>query len=147
MVRKIHSLLVANRGEIALRIIKTCHEAGIRAVGIYSDVDAELPYVRHADESYCIGPAPARESYLNGAGIIKVAKSAKVDAIHPGYGFLSENADFVELVQNEGFVFVGPDPSAIRLMGDKMAARRLADSLGTVEPNSDDYRTYRRFKR
>jgi len=107
-------LLVANRGEIALRIVRACRELGIAAVAVYSEADRNSLHVRHADEAYLIGPAPARESYLNAARILKVAHKARVEAIHPGYGFLAENADFAEACLDAGIAFVGPSPRSIR---------------------------------
>ena len=103
-------ILIANRGEIALRIQRACRELGIRTVVVHSTVDAEAKYVKLADESVCIGPAPARDSYLNMAAIISAAEVTDAEAIHPGYGFLSENADFAERVERSGFVFIGPRP-------------------------------------
>jgi len=137
---KIKRILIANRGEIAIRVIKTCKEMGIQTVAVYSEVDHNALHVRMADEAYLLGPAPARESYLNQEKIIKIAKYTKSDAIHPGYGFLSENPIFVELVEKSGLIFIGPSAKSIRLMGDKTAARKLASSIsvpivpGTTEP-------------
>ncbi len=133
-------VLIANRGEIAVRIMKTCREMNISTVAIYSEIDISMPFVRMADESYCLGPAPAKESYLNQEKILHIAKTANVDAIHPGYGFLSENAEFASKVEKMGVKFIGPSSDAIRLMGDKTSARRLAQSVGvpmvpgTIEP-------------
>lgn len=121
MLKKI---LVANRGEIAVRIIRACQELGYEAVAIYSDADRMAPHVRMAQEAYRLGPAQATESYLRGDKIIEIAKNAKVDGIHPGYGFLAENAEFAEAVVNAGLTWIGPPPSAIRMMGDKVAARQ-----------------------
>ncbi len=121
MLKKI---LVANRGEIAVRIIRACQELGYEAVAIYSDADRMAPHVRMAQEAYRLGPAQATESYLRGDKIIEIAKNAKVDGIHPGYGFLAENADFAEAVVNAGLTWIGPPPSAIRMMGDKVTARQ-----------------------
>jgi len=117
-------ILIANRGEIALRIQRACRELGIRTVVVHSTVDAEAKYVKLADESVCIGPAPARDSYLNMAAIISAAEVTDAEAIHPGYGFLSENADFAERVERSGFVFIGPRPENIRVMGDKVSAKQ-----------------------
>ena len=117
-------ILIANRGEIALRIQRACRELGIRTVVVHSTVDAEAKYVKLADESVCIGPAPARDSYLNMAAIISAAEVTDAEAIHPGYGFLSENADFAERVERSGFVFIGPRPENIRTMGDKVSAKQ-----------------------
>ena len=123
-------ILIANRGEIALRIQRACRELGIRTVVVHSTVDAEAKYVKLADESVCIGPAPARDSYLNMAAIISAAEVTDAEAIHPGYGFLSENADFAERVERSGFVFIGPRPENIRLMGDKVSAKQAMEKAG-----------------
>lgn len=120
MIKKI---LVANRGEIALRIMKTARNMGIKTVAVYSEADRNAPHVKFADEAVCIGPPPSNESYLLGDKIIKVAKKLNVDAIHPGYGFLSENADFGESVEKSGMIFIGPKSHAIRIMGSKLAAK------------------------
>ena len=127
---KIQKLLVANRGEIACRIFETCRELGIATVAVYSDADARAKHVREADEAVHIGPAPAPESYLKGEAIIAAAKAVGADAIHPGYGFLSENADFAEDVRNAGLIWVGPSPKAIRSMGPKDEAKRIAEEAG-----------------
>jgi len=111
-------ILIANRGEIALRVQRACRELGIKTVAVHSVADAEAKYVRLADESVCIGPAPSADSYLNIPAIISAAEVTDAEAIHPGYGFLSENADFAERVEKSGFVFIGPRPDTIRLMGD-----------------------------
>jgi len=123
-------ILIANRGEIALRIQRACREMGIRTVVVHSTADTEAKYVKLADESVCIGPAPARESYLNMAAIISAAEVTDAEAIHPGYGFLSENADFAERVERSGFVFIGPHPENIRLMGDKVSAKQSMEKAG-----------------
>jgi len=123
-------ILIANRGEIALRIQRACRELGIRTVVVHSTVDAEAKYVKLADESVCIGPAPARDSYLNMAAIISAAEVTDAEAIHPGYGFLSENADFAERVERSGFVFIGPRPENIRMMGDKVSAKHAMLKAG-----------------
>ncbi|MCY4156352.1 MAG: acetyl-CoA carboxylase biotin carboxylase subunit [Gammaproteobacteria bacterium] len=115
-------VLIANRGEIALRILRACHELGIPVVAVHSSADTRLKHVRLADESVCIGPAPAAQSYLNIPAIIAAAEVTGADAIHPGYGFLSENADFAERVEHSGFTFIGPPASAIQTMGDKVRA-------------------------
>ena len=115
-------ILIANRGEIALRILRACRELGIKAVAVHSEADRDLKHVRLADESVCIGPAPSKESYLNVPAIISAAEVTDSVAIHPGYGFLSENADFAEKVIQSGFIFIGPRPETIRIMGDKVAA-------------------------
>ena len=123
-------VLIANRGEIALRIHRACREMGIQTVAVHSTADSDAMHVRLADESVCIGPPPARESYLNIPAILSAATIAGVDAIHPGYGFLSENARFAEAVEAHGFTFIGPTPEHIRLMGDKIAAKQTAKELG-----------------
>jgi acetyl-CoA carboxylase biotin carboxylase subunit len=116
-------ILIANRGEIALRIQRACREMGIKTVAVHSEADADAKYVMLADESVCIGPAPSRDSYLNIPAIISAAEVTDAQAIHPGYGFLSENADFAERVENSGFVFIGPRAESIRTMGDKISAK------------------------
>jgi len=126
----IDSLLIANRGEIARRIIRTAKRLGVRTIAVHSDVDGDMPFVREADEAVCIGPAAARESYLDQAKILAAAKASGAAAIHPGYGFLSENAEFAEAVQAAGLVWVGAPPSAIRAMGLKDAAKRLMIEAG-----------------
>ncbi len=123
-------ILVANRGEIAVRIIRACRELGIESVAVHSDVDADALHVRLADESVCIGPAPARDSYLSIPALLSAAKITGADAIHPGYGFLAENDRFAELVEQSGFVFIGPSPASIRAMGNKVQARRLMQEAG-----------------
>ena len=117
-------ILIANRGEIALRIQRACREMGIKTVVVHSEADREAKYVKLADESVCIGPAPSALSYLNMPAIISAAEVTDAEAIHPGYGFLSENADFAERVEKSGFVFIGPRPDSIRLMGDKVSAKQ-----------------------
>jgi acetyl-CoA carboxylase biotin carboxylase subunit len=123
-------VVIANRGEIALRILRACRELGIRTVAVYSVADRDLKHVKLADESVCIGPAPSSESYLNMPAIISAAEVTDAVAIHPGYGFLSENADFAERVEKSGFVFIGPPPAAIRLMGDKVSAKNAMKKAG-----------------
>ncbi len=123
-------VLIANRGEIALRIQRACREMGIKTVAVHSEADAEAKYVRLADESVCIGPAPSAKSYLHVPSIIAAAEVTDAEAIHPGYGFLSENADFAERVENSGFVFIGPRPETIRLMGDKVSAKDAMRASG-----------------
>jgi acetyl-CoA carboxylase biotin carboxylase subunit len=131
-------VLVANRGEVALRIIRACREMGIESVAVHSTADAEAMHVRLADASVCIGPPPPSESYLNKVAILAAAEISGADAIHPGYGFLAENADFAQMVGEHGFVFIGPDPEHIRLMGDKIAAKAAVRRLGLpVVPGSD----------
>ncbi len=123
-------VLIANRGEIALRIQRACRELGIKTVAVHSDVDREAKYVKLADESVCIGPAPSHASYLNVPAIISAAEVTDAEAIHPGYGFLSENADFAERVEKSGFVFIGPRAETIRLMGDKVSAKNAMKKAG-----------------
>src|SRR5882757_6183319 len=123
-------ILIANRGEIALRIQRACREMGIRTVVVHSEADTEAKYVKLADESVCIGPAPAAASYLNIPAIISAAEVTDAEAIHPGYGFLAENADFAEKVERSGFVFIGPRPENIRLMGDKVSAKQAMSKAG-----------------
>ena len=123
-------ILIANRGEIALRIQRACRELGIRTVAVHSEADTEATYVKLADESVCIGPPPSAQSYLNIPAIISAAEVTDAEAIHPGYGFLSENADFAEKVEASGFVFIGPRPENIRLMGDKVSAKQAMIKAG-----------------
>ena len=133
----LEKVLIANRGEIALRILRACHAMGIRTVAVHSTVDRNLKHVAMADESVCIGPAPSSESYLNMPAIIAAAEVTDAQAIHPGYGFLSENADFAERVEKSGFIFIGPRADTIRMMGDKVEAMKMfnpieAEVSGTV---------------
>src|SRR5690554_2388293 len=131
-------ILIANRGEIALRVQRACRELGIKTVVVHSQADTEAKYVKLADESVCIGPPPSRDSYLHIPAIISAAEVTDSEAIHPGYGFLSENADFAERVEKSGFVFVGPKPESIRLMGDKVSAKRAMIEAGVpVVPGSE----------
>ncbi len=131
-------ILIANRGEIALRIHRACREMGIETVAVHSTADEDAMHVRLADESVCIGPPPSRDSYLNVAAILSAATITGADAIHPGVGFLSENADFAAMVAEHGFVFIGPEPAHIALMGDKVTAKKAAQELGLpVVPGSD----------
>ncbi|MEI8301974.1 MAG: acetyl-CoA carboxylase biotin carboxylase subunit [Burkholderiales bacterium] len=131
-------ILIANRGEIALRIQRACRELGIKTVVVHSEADTEAKYVKLADESVCIGPAPSRDSYLNIPAIISAAEVTDAEAIHPGYGFLSENADFAERVEKSGFVFIGPRPESIRTMGDKVSAKDAMRKAGVpVVPGSE----------
>jgi acetyl-CoA carboxylase biotin carboxylase subunit len=123
-------ILIANRGEIALRIQRACRELGIRTVCVYSEADREAKYVKLADESVCIGPASSSQSYLNVPAVISAAEVTDAEAIHPGYGFLSENADFAERVEQSGFVFIGPRAETIRLMGDKVSAKEAMKKAG-----------------
>jgi acetyl-CoA carboxylase biotin carboxylase subunit len=123
-------VLIANRGEIALRVHRACQEMGIRTVAVHSTADAAAMHVRLADESVCIGPPPARDSYLNMAAILSAAAITGADAVHPGYGFLSENARFAEMVEAHGMAFIGPTAEHIRMMGDKIAAKDAMRRLG-----------------
>jgi acetyl-CoA/propionyl-CoA carboxylase biotin carboxyl carrier protein len=135
-----NSLLIANRGEIAVRIIRTAKEMGLRTIAVFSELDRDALHVQMADEAWNIGPAPPAESYLNGASIMRVARAAKAEAIHPGYGFLSENAGFADLVSEAGLIWIGPPATAIRAMGDKITSRRTAEAAqvamvpGTTSP-------------
>ncbi|NOU20811.1 MAG: ATP-grasp domain-containing protein, partial [Methyloglobulus sp.] len=132
-------IVIANRGEIALRILRACRELGIKVVAVHSEADRDLKHVRLADESVCIGPAASIDSYLNIPAIISAAEVTDAEAIHPGYGFLSENADFSEKVKQSGFVFIGPNADTIRLMGDKISAKNamLAAGIPCVPGNND----------
>src|SRR5215813_7002110 len=123
-------VLIANRGEIALRIHRACREMGIRTVAVHSTADADAMHVRLADESVCIGPPPSRDSYLNMPAILSAATIAGADAIHPGIGFLAENARFAAMVEEHGFAFIGPAPVHISLMGEKVAAKEAAKGIG-----------------
>ncbi len=137
--RKIKKVLIANRGEIAVRIIRSCQEMGIKTVAVYSDVDRTMPHVLMADEAYPIGSAPSRESYLVIDKIIKATKLSGAEAIHPGYGFLSERAEFAQRVLDEGLIFIGPRPESIRAMGDKTEARKLVSKAGVpIVPGTPD---------
>lgn len=134
----IEKLVIANRGEIALRILRACRELGVKTVALYSKADRDAKYVRLADESVCIGPNQARDSYLNIPAVISSAEVTDATAIHPGYGFLAENADFAERVEESGFIFVGPKPDTIRLMGDKVSAINAMKASGVpCVPGSD----------
>lgn len=126
----INKILIANRGEIASRIIRTCKELGIGTVAVYSEADSESPFVSYADEAYLLGESRVQESYLNVAKILDIAKAAKVDAIHPGYGFLSENADFAQSCEEAGLIFIGPKPDVIQQMGNKVEARKKMEEAG-----------------
>jgi acetyl-CoA carboxylase biotin carboxylase subunit len=136
MIKKV---LVANRGEIAIRIMRSCREMGIRTVAVYSEADRASMHVRYADQAFCIGPAPSIDSYLNIDNIIEAAKKSNADAIHPGYGFLSERAEFSERCDREGIIFIGPEAHAIRTMGDKITARKTMMAAGVpVVPGTVD---------
>ncbi|KIP99454.1 MULTISPECIES: acetyl-CoA carboxylase biotin carboxylase subunit [Pseudomonas] len=137
-MQKLEKVLIANRGEIALRILRACKELGIKTVAVHSTADRELMHLALADESVCIGPAPGNLSYLNIPAIISAAEVTGATAIHPGYGFLAENADFAEQVENSGFAFIGPKATTIRLMGDKVSAKHAMIKAGVpVVPGSD----------
>src|SRR3569833_1147982 len=123
-------ILIANRGEIALRIHRACREMGIETVAVHSTADGDAMHVRLADHRVCIGPPPARDSYLKIPAILAAAEITGADAIHPGYGFLSENASFAEAVEAHGITFIGPSPEHIRMMGDKIVAKQTAEELG-----------------
>jgi len=134
----LEKIVIANRGEIALRILRACHSMGIKTVAVHSTVDRNLKHVAMADESVCIGPAPATDSYLNVPAIIAATEVTDAVAIHPGYGFLAENADFAERVEESGFIFIGPRPETIRLMGDKVSAiKAMRDAGVPCVPGSD----------
>ncbi len=149
MIKKV---LVANRGEIAIRVMRSCREMGIRSVAVFSDADRTSMHVRYADEAFYIGASPSAESYLKADKILEVAKICGADAIHPGYGFLSENAEFSERCEKEGIAFIGPDAFAIRSMGDKITARKRMIAAGvpvvpgTVEPISDEKAAIEKIK-
>src|SRR5437868_10494831 len=131
-------ILIANRGEIALRVLRACKELGIPTVAVHSTADADAMHVRLADESVCIGPPPAKESYLNIPALLAACEITGADAVHPGYGFLSENARFAEILAEHSIDFIGPKPEHIRLMGDRIEARRTAEQLGMpVVPGSN----------
>src|SRR5947209_6567573 len=137
-MRVIRTLLVANRGEIALRIIRSARMLGLRTVAVYSEADSAATHVTAADEALPIGPAEPAASYLNAAAIIAAARDTAADAIHPGYGFLSERPEFAHAVRQAGLVFVGPPPEVMSILGDKIAARRLAVRVGVpVVPGCD----------
>ncbi len=143
LTKKFDKLLIANRGEIAMRILRACHELGIKTVAVYSDADRNAPHVRYADEAYHIGPSPARESYLVIEKILDVAKRSGAEAIHPGYGFLAERADFAQACVDNEIVFVGPPARAIHMMGDKQVARQTVKAAGVpivpgTEPGLND---------
>ena len=126
----LEKVVIANRGEIALRILRACRELDIKTVAVHSTVDRDLKHVKLADESVCIGPPTSTESYLNIPAFISAAEVTDASAIHPGYGFLSENADFAERVESSGFIFIGPTAETIRRMGDKIAAKQAMQEAG-----------------
>src|SRR5579863_4996196 len=136
--RVFRKVLVANRGEIALRIIRACRELGVATVAIFSEADRAALHVRQADEAFCVGPGPAARSYLNIPNIISTALITKSDAIHPGYGFLAENARFAEICSDHGLTFIGPKPSVIALMGDKASAKRVVREAGVATTPGTD---------
>ena len=146
-------VVIANRGEIALRILRACRDMGIKTVAIHSEADRDLMHVGMADESVCVGPAPSIESYLNIPAIISAAEVTDATAIHPGYGFLSENAEFAEIVESSGFIFIGPTAETIRKMGDKISAKRAMQAAGvpcvpgTTEPIGEDVEESMRMAR
>ena len=146
---KFEKVLIANRGEIALRILRACRQLGLKTVAVHSTADRDLMHVKLADETVCIGPAAPKDSYLNIPSIIAAAESTGASAIHPGYGFLSENADFAEMVEKSGFIFIGPTADTIRLMGDKVSAKKamqragvpcVPGSAGTLSDNFEENR-------
>src|ERR1700753_1668052 len=136
-------ILVANRGEIAMRVMRTAKEMGIKTVAVFSEADRNMPFVRYADEAICIGPALSSQSYLRAEKIIEAAKKTGADAIHPGYGFLSENASFSKAVSDAGLIFIGPSANSIEMMGSKIAAKQAAKKFnvpmvpGTEDPLKD----------
>lgn len=135
---KISKVLIANRGEIALRIVRACAEIGVESVAIFSDADRTSLHVRAADEAYTVGPAPSTESYLRVDKILHAARKSGADAVHPGYGFLAENADFAQAVMDAGLTWIGPTPGAMRLLGDKLSARKVAEKAGVpIVPGTD----------
>ena len=136
MIKKI---LVANRGEIAIRVMRSCREMEITSIAIFSEADRTAKHVLYADEAYCVGPAASKESYLNIEKIIEVAKANHADAIHPGYGFLSENAAFARRCQEEGIIFIGPSAETMEAMGDKISARKHMIAAGVpVVPGTEE---------
>ena len=132
-------ILIANRGEIAVRIMRACRDLGFDSVAVYSAGDREALHTRYADEAVYLGPTPAAQSYLNMDAILSAARKSGADAIHPGYGFLSENPDFARRVEKAGLIFIGPTPESIALTGDKLEARRIADEAGVPVLPGGDY--------
>ena len=128
--RPFSKVLIANRGEISQRVVKTCKDLGIKTVAIYSTADAKAPFVKAADEAICVGPAASSESYLNVPNVLKAIRDTGAEAVHPGYGFLSENANFCKTIEAEGVVFLGPKTSAIEDMGDKIRSKEIAAEAG-----------------
>src|SRR5690606_26413338 len=129
-IKKIKKVLVANRGEIAIRVMRTCREMGIKTVAVYSDADRNALHVRYADEAFHLGPPPSRESYLLADKIAQICKENQVDAVHPGYGFLSERSEFVKVLQKEGIIFIGPSAESMDLMGSKIASKQAVSEFG-----------------
>ena len=139
----ISKILIANRGEITLRIIRSCKEMGIKTVAVFSEADRLAPHVRAADEAICVGAPPSAESYLRGDKIIEAAKTTGAQAIHPGYGFLSENADFARKVKEAGLIFIAPSPEAIEVMGSKLAAKNAVSKYyENIPPQIKDHVTF-----
>jgi len=133
-----HKILIANRGEIAVRIIRACKEMGIATVAVYSEADHDAMHTRLADEAVCVGPPPGSQSYMNIPALVAAAELTDAEAIHPGYGFLAENADFADIVAESGYTWIGPSPDSMRAMGDKIAAKKAMGQAGVpLVPGSD----------